>query len=265
MGMTRRLLPAALIAALAIAPGIAEGARGRADLHKVDRAQDCGELQPVAYDLAGITDDGATVSLDVLVLVDGIDRVSAKEAFDTAARSYSPLRITLAPRFRPVQFLPEETTEEGIEFARPGHLIEEAKTLLGGARPKGIDVVYVMTDKDVGTPESGDTAGYSDCIGGIRYPDRAFAVGEGTERTLSLGVMLYGDAPAKIAGHEIAHLLGAQHHYQSCVEGLTTDDASGTEFTPCTLMTNYVELQSLNFGVVEGAVIRGHAVEFAAP
>jgi hypothetical protein len=30
-------------------------------------------------------------------------------------------------------------------------------------------------------------------------------------------------------------------------------------------MFNYVELQSLNFSVLEGAVARGHAVQFASP
>ena len=40
-----------------------------------------------------------------------------------------------------------------------------------------------MTTKDLVLPQN-DVAGYADCIGGIRYPNRAFAVGEAIERAL---------------------------------------------------------------------------------
>ncbi len=60
-------------------------------------------------------------------------------------------------------------------------------------------------------------AGVAYCIGGVRYADTAFAIGEGSspwETTLDDKTF-----SAKIAAHEIGHVMGAHHHYGNCVEG----------------------------------------------
>lgn len=42
-------------------------------------------------------------------------------------------------------------------------------------------------------------------------------------------------------------------------------EIEGDDYSPCTLMFNYVDLQSLNFSTLEGATVRGHAVQYANP
>ena len=57
-------------------------------------------------------------------------------------------------------------------------LIDQSKALFGGARPAGIDVVYTLTSKDIQAGGNTAVAGLADCIGGVAFDDRAFAVGE---------------------------------------------------------------------------------------
>ena len=71
-------------------------------------------------------------------------------------------------------------------------------------------------------------------------------------------------AAAEVISHEIGHLMGAHHHYANCVEGNLSSDGPG-DLSPCTLMFNSVNNASLSFSSVEGAVVRGHAVNYAAP
>ncbi|MEA2433555.1 MAG: hypothetical protein QOG54_1012 [Actinomycetota bacterium] len=246
-------------------PAAAFGRSGPAPVRADRDVEDCEETRPDTFALKGVTDDGADVSLDVLALLDGVDRAAAKAVFDTAAQAYAPIGIKLVPRFRTVVFAADEVTPAGDQYAQPQNLIDDAKALLGPFRPKGIDVVFTLTTKDLGSSVDPAVTGYADCIGGIRYPDRSFAVGEMRENPLSVGVNIYADAPAKVLAHEMGHLLGAHHEHQSCVEGITADDANERELTPCTVMTNYVELQSLNFGTLEGVVVRGHATRYAQP
>jgi hypothetical protein len=261
---TTRAVVVGLAALIAVAPA-ALGRTHRAP-ERVDRGvEDCEETRPEAVAVKGLTDGGTEIALDVLVLLDGVDKTVAKSVLDRAAESYAPLSIAIVPRLRPVTFTADAVSLSGTEFAQPLNLIIAAKSLLGPVRPKGIDAVYVMTTKDLGSEADPGVAGFADCIGGIRYPDRSYAVGEVRDEPLNVGVNLYAETPAKIAAHEIGHLLGARHEYQSCAEGLTADDINGREATPCTVMTNYVELQSLNFGALEGAVVRGHAARYGAP
>ena len=123
----------------------------------------------------------------------------------------------------------------------------------------------MLTTKDLVMPQD-DVSGYADCIGGIRYPNRAFAVGEAIESPAAVGpVTFYVDGPAKTAAHEIGHLLGARHEHANCVEGIQPSDISGLDPTPCTVMTNYLDFRSWNFGAIEARIIRGYAQAFGAP
>jgi hypothetical protein len=148
--------------------------------------------------------------------------------------------------------------------------IAYAKQIMGGTRPPDSDVVYLLTDKDLYADDAGsqsgatDLLGLADCIGGVRYDQHAFAVGElGDYLAYSQGpVSFLGHAGSKTASHEIGHLLGAQHHYFDCVEGLETETTDG-EFSPCTIMAPLVDFGSINFGVLDGAVVRGHALTYA--
>ena len=228
------------------------GAHARAPFTAEPNLHECLEPVPESASIANVTDPGHRVAVDTLVLLDGITKRRGREVISTAARAYAPLEIRLDSTFRKVLF------DNSGEY----HEMEEAALeAVGGERPRGFDVVYVMTSKDLHSQGDPSIAGFAFCIGGVRYPQFAFAVGEGTspyEKALRDETF-----SAKIAAHEIGHLLGAHHHYGNCVEG-DRSTAGGGEPSICTLMwTIYVQYMALNFGTLEGAVIRGHAVDFA--
>jgi hypothetical protein len=216
----------------------------------------CLEPVPAAIGVAGVTDSGQRVSLDVAVLLDGVDLGLANQIMTKAAESYAPLKVDLnVVSYRSVAF----TGTEGAG------IIQQAKTYYGGKRPAGSDLVYVLTSKDI--TDAGDTglAGLADCIGGVRFPTRAFAVGEavGIEPFTAGPFIFEVDAHPEIAAHEMGHLMGAHHHYANCVEGTLQGEV--TDVSPCTLMFNFVDFQSLNFSTLNGTVVRGHAVQYASP
>lgn len=216
----------------------------------------CLEAVPAGLGISGVTDLGQTVSLDVAVLLDGVSVNEANQIMTRAAISYEPLNIDLnVVSYTPVTF----TGTEGDA------LIQQAKNHFGGRRPAGSDLVYVLSNKDLTTDGDVSLAGLADCIGGVRYASRAFAVGEasGIDESLIGPFRLQVDAHPEVAAHELGHLMGVHHHYANCVEGNLQGDLD--DLSPCTLMFNFVDFQSLNFSVLEGIVARGHAVQYASP
>lgn len=216
----------------------------------------CLQVLPSAIGVGGVTDAGQTVSLDVAVLLDGVDLGLGNQIMTKAAESYAPFGVELnVVKYRSVAF-------SGTEGA---DIIQQAKDYYGGVRPSGSDLVYVLTGKDI--TDGGDTglAGLADCIGGVRFAHRAFAVGEavGIDPFPIGPFTLEVNAHPEIAAHELGHLMGAHHHYANCVEGLLEGEA--TDLSPCSLMFNFVDFQSLSFSQVNTAVVRGHAVQYASP
>ncbi|HEV8580407.1 MAG TPA: zinc-dependent metalloprotease family protein [Thermoanaerobaculia bacterium] len=216
----------------------------------------CLEAVPAAVGISGITDAGQIVSLDVAVLLDSVSLGLGNQIMAKAAEAYAPLGLDLrAVSYRSVTF----TGTEGAD------LIQQAKNYYGGVRPKGSDLVYVLTSKDITNGGNTGLAGLADCIGGVRFPYHAFAVGEavGIDPAPIGPFVLEVNAHPEIAAHELGHLMGAHHHYANCVEGILEGEAN--DLSPCTLMFNFVDFQSLNFSQVNRAVVRGHAVQYATP
>ncbi len=219
----------------------------------IDEEQECLEPVPAAVGTDHLT-GGPQLDLAVRVLVDGPSTARAQEIFATAASSYEPLATTLrAVSFETVSFTGDDA--QG--------LIDQAKAHFGGARPGDADLVYVFTDKDIQAGGNYAVAGLADCIGGVRFDNQAFAVGEdfGPEEQAD---PLQRNGTAKVLAHELGHLMGAHHHYANCVEG-NLSEVGEPEVSPCTLMINVVNLASLNFSTMNGAVVRGHTTEYAAP
>ena len=291
------VLLAFLLPGSALASSLTERSAMRIDR---DDAEDCQEFVPAEMSVSGVTDDGSNVLLEVSVLLDWAEGVQvaqlrrqadaaeaagnttqaadlraqadskfngmvdeAKTLLEAAKTSYAPLDITL--RFVAFDLL-DPLKADGTPRVRTTDattLNQLAKAHFGGQRPGGADLVYTLVDFDMTDPVLGNgVAGLADCIGGVRYPNRAFAVGEISDDIPIGPLTFYYQATAKIAAHELGHLMGAHHHYQDCVEGIPTELEAG-EPSPCTLMTNFVDFQSLNFSVVEGAAVRGHAFTYA--
>ena len=215
----------------------------------------CLEPVPASTSVSGVTDDGQQVELATRVLLDGVSQAQAQEAMARAADSYAPLGVTLTATFEAVSLSGDDA--QG--------LIDQAKARFGGARPAGSDLVYVLTAKDIQAGGNTGVAGLADCIGGVRFANHAFAVGEVFEEDVPIGPLtFYSDATAKIAAHELGHLMGGHHHYANCAEGVKSEQEV-LEGSPCTLMSNFVDFQSIHFSTVNSGVVRGHAVSFASP
>ena len=197
----------------------------------------CTELTPHAISL-----DRAPVRLDLRILLDGVKRAEAKRAVVSMRKAFSPLRITVAPTYRKVSFTGRDA--DG--------LTRQAKRLYGGKRPRGTDIVYTMTSKDITAGVGDNVAGLADCIGGVRFPSRAFAVGEDFAAGSGLR-----EGTGKTMAHEIGHVLGAHHHYTS-IEGLLAADPNLLD-----LMAPYLDLCSLRFSTVNSLMVQGHAQLYA--
>lgn len=262
--LRRAVLAAVLVLLVSAGPAIAHvRGSGRAETGGVRASSsnafelgvpDCGQLVPAA--LPTTLASSSPVSLDVAVLVDGNLPIDAQRVVTTAARPYGSLGITVNPTYRRVSFRGASATG----------LVNQARSLLGGSRPPGIDVVLVLTAKDVEAGGDRSVAGMADCIGGVGVPNRGFAVSEVFDpENESFGVgplTLFANLSAKVAAHEIGHLLGAEHHFANCVEGIPSS-LTQLKLQPCTLMFNSVDVASLNFSTVNGQIVRGHAEAYA--
>ena len=241
----------------------------------LDEEIDCLEPAPRQVDLGATPLDGKRGLVDVLVLLDGVSEAEGRTAVKDAVTAYKPIGVDLRARFAAIT-IPADGTTAGLDgktwsTASTDRAMAAAKRAVGGKVPPGVEVVYLLTAKELYSgPDEPDAdnraygiAGLADCIGGIAFPHRAFAIGE----RLSFGeqsssIELGARLPGKILAHEVGHLLGAHHHYANCVENVPAA-ALGTSADVCTLMFNDVGLVSLRVSAVNRAVVRGHAIAHA--
>jgi hypothetical protein len=187
----------------------------------------CTELVPGA-----IAIDEVPISLNLRLVLDGVSSGQVGSLVAAARSAYEPLGIRFHVTYDEAQF----GSADGLE------LLAEVKRRYGGQRPFGTHLVYVLTSKDLTDAVIGDSlAGQADCIGGVAYPENAFAVGEADPG--------HG---AKTMAHELGHLMGGHHHWANCGESLLSGD------NLCTLMINDVGLASLVFSTLNGWIVRGH-------
>lgn len=230
-----------------------------------DPEHDCLEPVPESAGVSGVSDEGQTVKLEVLVLLDRVPKARARAVMERLGETYAPLDVeVVVTAYRRISVPGDRPRPGGKRPAAEDHALFAAmKKAVGGERPEGSDAVHLLTSKDAyymngGEPAYG-LAGVADCIGGIRYDDHAFSFSEGIGEYDELR----DDMAGIIAAHEIGHVMGAHHHYGNCGEGSPFMQQSAT---PCTVMfPAFIALNAGNFGTLEGAVVRGHAVDFASP
>lgn len=289
-------LSAAVLGALAVAAAPPAASPDAEPLIFDDEsaAADCTQFVPRQEPaVSGVTDDGQAVDLDVLVLIDtegtlavaeqlrDADSEAAQAAADDAFaafvadhealvaagdESYAALDVHYALTWDLYQPFEADGSarDRSTEDARNAELlIQGAKDQLGGARPADVDLVYVLTDRDIFAAGVGDAvAGLADCIGGVEWDEHAFAVGE-IFPSISLGLEFYREGTAKVMAHELGHLMGAHHHYQSCGPHAVGEALAGG-FGACSLMTNFVDTTTFEFSPLNGGIVRANAVDHAS-
>ena len=252
---------AMIIGALAAAPADAisrEPAEARPESSRVgfDRETECNDLAPPQkVSAAHVTEDNI-IEFDVHVLLDRVTIARGKVVFETVRDIYSEIDVDLRYSLRRVDLVVDEEPHTY-------QMINSSRAYLGGAVPERAEAVYTLSGRDF----AGAEVGQASCVGGIEFPDEAFAVGrdygpnETDENELVAGLSTLRDGSARVAAHEIGHLLGAHHHYASCTEpeGMVEGHAS-----PCSLMGPHLRLQNTHFGPFDGAVARGYAELFLA-
>lgn len=277
MTMRRTTILAALTALAALAApavatadplpsgyGVVDGCGGR--IAGVSTASDLPRVDVQVSDVTALAepDDGRNVRIDVLVLLDGVTETRAAQIFADVAAPYAEIGVTVAPTY---QATSPFVATDAIE------IIEEARSRFAGeVVPAAYDMVEVLTSKNitgVGGAVSltgGITAGTALCEGGARDPRYAFEVseaGDGDDAGHRTAFLRVGaKAAAKVTAHEMGHLFGAEHEYAGCGEGVSTSAPFAD--APCTLMFYDANLINLHFGTVNGRLVRGHALRYAA-
>lgn len=220
-----------------------------------DREAECDDLAPPqTVSAAHVTEDDI-IDFTVYVLLDRVTKARGKVVFETVRDIYLQIDIDL-------RYIFERVDLDADEEPAPQELMNLSRAYLGGAVPTGADAVYTLTARDF----VGGGVGQASCVGGIEFPDEAFAVGRdyGPNETKNgelgpSGLSTLRDGSARVAAHEIGHLLGAHHHYATCTE---PDAVIEGHVSPCSLMAPHLRLGSTRFGPLEGAVARGYAEEY---
>lgn len=230
--------------------------------HPIDDTEDTCSITSMSPSAAYVpaVDSDDTIPVDLFLVGDrGISEYRMTELVARAQKAYTPLGMKLDV---------VGTKQVSLEGTDSKGLLNQSKSLFpDGERPADADAVLIFTSVNM-TNASGDSvAGQADCVGGIEFPTKAFVVIEDDRSdapTKFSGVTMFGHTAAKILAHELAHLFGAHHQYANCAEGIPSE-MDDTEASPCTVMFNDVGLVSLAFGVLEGSVVRGYALQHLAP
>ena len=243
--MGRRLWQGAIVACIFCTAAPAASA----EPIEIGHLPECTELVPAS--IAPPSSERRT--LVARVLLDGVSPAQAAGYTAQAARAYDGVGI---------DFVVDAYQAVSLSGDDAQGLIDQSKAHFGGARPSGTDVVYTLTSKDIQAGGQTAVAGLADCIGGVAFPDRAFAVGEVLDPdAIDFGVAtVAANLTAKVFAHEVGHLMGGHHHYANCAEGIPSDP--NEVGTPCTLMFNDVGLASLAFSTLNAVVVRGHTESY---
>lgn len=257
-----RVLVLAGLVALAAAAGVGGPAQARPLPQPFESTpRDCtiASFFPGAAQIP-VLDPDDEISIDLVLVGDrGISGFRLEEIKSRAEEAYESIGLDLNV---------VQTLEVEFVGSEPDDLMDQARALFpDGERPKGADAVAVITSINLTSDGQDTVAGQVACVGGVIHPTEAFLVGEDLANRPGGSIMglSYGlDRAARIFGHELAHLLGAHHHYSNCGEGIA-GAATRADSHPCTVMFPTLDGISLVFGALEGTVARGYADRYARP
>jgi hypothetical protein len=221
---------------------------GAAPAPAQDLQGECNPILPPRLAPPSVLAAPAPVELRVLVGLDDVTEAQAAEVMTGAAKAYAPLGIQLTV----ADYVAVDVTQDDIEAA-----LEQTRRRLGGTRPPWAHLVLTLSARALNPAQ-----GLAMCGGGIRYDDRAFAIATYIPPNTGAGVIVPNpDNGARLAAHELGHLVGAEHHHATCGEAVLTDPIA-----PCTLMfPNLPHITALRFGALEAAVVRAYVEDYAKP
>ncbi|HYO61205.1 MAG TPA: zinc-dependent metalloprotease family protein [Actinomycetota bacterium] len=248
----RNVRLAVLLAASLYLVAAPAGAAPLREAPVIDRAEpDCTQIPPEVTPPLAI-EKTPVLPLEARIMYEpGALRV-VKEHMSTARDAFARIGVRLKLRYDEVD-PPDHWPSEFFDEPSGDEIMGFMKSQYGGLRPAGVDVVYYMTGYWSG--------GLADCIGGVRFPDRAFAFGS-LEYALEGGPSSPTADEGVIAAHEIGHLLGAHHHYSNCTEALPSGATRG-DVNPCTTMSPLATTASSTFSTLEASYIRHYVAKYA--
>lgn len=247
-----RRIPFVVVAAVVAAlPAPARAAVVR-DAAVIDRgAEDCtSSITPEVVPPPAVTTE-PELPLEVRVMAEAAHLAQAKEHLAVTRGIFDRIGIRLKVRYD-VVVPPAEWEVSGYQL-HYDEIFDFMRSHYGGGRPAGVDLVYFITRFWDG--------GIADCVGGVRSPTSAFALG-------SIDYELMGEVAVPtadegvIAAHELGHLLGAHHHYSNCTEALPSGGLRG-DFNPCTTMSPLAATASTTFGLLERSYVRYYTATYA--
>jgi hypothetical protein len=241
--------------ALAVAAPDTPVGTTRTDLHPrasltgkgFDREPDC--EQNVPDHVAPLPADvSRRVKLSVRILSSRADAAEVKQAMPTIVSTYRQIGIDVRLSYDILEVPSSVTVSSDLIAAERAHY--------RGVRPRGVDLVYFATDNFTG-------GGFSSCVGGIKYAERAFAIGGIHYRPAGGPVVVPYVKAGLIAAHELGHLMGAKHEFSVCGAAAEPGSATQGDVGPCTLMFPGAVGVSGTFSPLETAYIRDYATRFA--
>ncbi len=236
--------------------------------------EDCSRIMnPGPFDTTGSTVLGTTETrvLDIVLATDssfremyGAQWRDVALSVGAAANDIYSEQLDLEVNVTAVVAIPaealvaEENTSGTVDGEQSQGIIDDTKAYFNEHfEDLHRDLVYTL----VGNSTAGVIAGQVDCIGGAKFKDVAYGWGEGRNLEgpgFAMGpVGMFDSFGLKVILHEMAHLLGAHHHYQTCGPHAAQSGPSDA-LGACSIMTNAVDFASFYFSEPNKLAIRGY-------
>ncbi len=211
--------------------------------------------------------DAPAVPLRVLIFNDHVPPAHVATALKETARVLATAGVKATFVVKRLDLRAEGTNAEG----EPALSVETAhaasRKATGGKEPRGIDIVHLLTTRDLYQAGTYTVAGHAECIGGIRYAGWSYSASEAELRVRYLkgtSIVMQPDNTGRNTAHEIGHLLGAHHHYGTCGE-TAAEELTRSRGGVCSVMFPDSAVHGGRFDALNARIVRGHVEKYGGP